>query len=95
MKLWRGQPDHNYWRRPFNSREKAGVFLGLAGMCLTLALSELNSPSLPPFTGRYDWFHSLLYQLNSEFGIVSFYILTATIFLIIGVSKWFEKQVET
>jgi hypothetical protein len=91
MKLWRGQPDHDNWRLPFSSREKAGMYLGISAMLLVLTLSELYTPSVPPFAGRYSWLHSTFYQLNSDFGIIGFYSLIALIIFIVGTLKWFEK----
>jgi hypothetical protein len=40
MKLWRGQPDHDHWKRPFSSREKAWAYLGLAAVCAALSLAS-------------------------------------------------------
>lgn len=91
MKLWRNQPDHDNWRKPFSNREKAGVYLGFSAMFATLIFSEWRSPKIPPFSGRYSWLFSSLYQLNNSFGILSIYILFATVLLVLGTFKWFEK----
>lgn len=60
-------------------------------MFATLTFSEWHSPKIPPFSGRYSWLYSSLYQLNNSFGILSFYILFATVLLVLGTLKWFEK----
>ncbi len=91
MKLWHNQPNQDNWRKPFSHREKAGLYFGFSVMFVVMTLSELHAPTIPPFSGRYSWLFSSLYQLNNNFGVLSFYILFALVFFVLGTSKWFEK----
>ena len=91
MKLWRGQPDHNHWRKPFTNRQLANVWLGFSAFVILLALLEWRNPKLPPFSGRYSWLYSSLYNINNSSGILIFYIAIAVILMFFGISKWLKK----
>ncbi len=69
MKLWRGQPDHNYWRVPFTAKERAFALLGLGACFCLLAVSSWMSPPRPPFTGKWAWAHSWAYSRFGESGV--------------------------
>jgi hypothetical protein len=44
MKLWRGQPDHDYWRLLLNPRDRAFMSFGLGVVAFGMAIFQYLSP---------------------------------------------------
>jgi hypothetical protein len=88
MKLWRGQPDHDHWRRPFSSTEKAVAWAGF-GLCF-LVLGAVNwlTPQAPPFSGKWSWLHSALYETFGPRGIPAGMFAAGALFLIAALLTW-------
>src|SRR5262245_40946735 len=68
MKLWRGEPDHPYWKTPFSPKEKALVALGLGAGFLLLGAYDWLNPRVPPFSGRWSWVSSWAYYTLGTHG---------------------------
>ena len=55
-------------------------WLGLAGASVLMAgscLLHVIDPAVPPFTGRWSWIHSLLYEMFGKYGTaISFGLLS-------------------
>lgn len=95
MKLWRGQPDHNHWKRPFTARERAVAWWGLAACFGLLALSDWVSPKQPPFSGKWGWLYSWAYSAFGPYGIVGLEAVVAGLLLAVGVAYWFRRDSES
>jgi predicted membrane metal-binding protein len=91
MKLWRNQPDHDNWRKPFTSRERAYLWLGFSGVFCLLALSEWLHPQQPLFSGKLSWLYSLAYTNFGSMGIFGLMLVISVLLLIAGVFRWFDR----
>lgn len=91
MKLWRGQPDHEHWRRPPSRKEVASCWLGLGSVCLLLGVVQWLEPSHPPFTGRWSWFTGMAYQAIGLHGPAIVTSVLGLLVLIVGLASWPRK----
>ena len=60
-------------------------WIGISGVCALLALTEWESPSNPPFTGRWGWLSSLAYGALGSRGVFWLWVLFAALALCGGV----------
>ncbi len=86
MKLFRGQPDHDSWRRPLTNREKASVWAGFGLIFLVLGISKWVSPDKPPFSGKWSWIYQSLYNSFGAHGIAVTFLLLGSLFLIVAIA---------
>lgn len=91
MKLWRGQPDHNYWRSPFSARESAVAWWGLGLMFLVAGANNWANPGGPPFTGKWSWLYAWAYNALGAKGPAILLIAVAGLLAMAGLLAWRRK----
>lgn len=91
MKLWRGQPDHDHWRKPPTLKERAYFLWGMSAVALALGLSSLASPSSPPFTGKWSWVYTWAYATFGSTGPAIAWLGLAAVLAAGGTFAWLRK----
>ncbi len=61
--------------------------LGLSGVLVLLALLEWETPSQPPFTGRWSWLHHAVFEIFGERGLFAWWLVLAGLMLVVGVAQ--------
>jgi hypothetical protein len=92
MKLNRGEPDHQHWKKPFTPRELAATWLALGGCTLVLAVAEWRAPGEPPFTGRWSGLKAAVHDAFGVHGIAAVYGVIGAAFVLAGVLKWVGRR---
>lgn len=92
MKLFRGQPDHDHWRRPFTPTEKANAWAGIGAILLIMGGIKWLAPDVPPFTGRWSWLYLSLYEAFGLRGISVAMFLAGALFIVAAISTWFKEK---
>jgi hypothetical protein len=90
MKLFRGQPDHDYWRARITALDKARVWWGLSVGFAYLSFSAWRHPTKPPFTGKLAWLESMMYFNYGSIGVPLLWGIIAAASFIAGVFLWQE-----
>ncbi len=57
---------------------------GLSGVLAVLAFIEWQSPSLPPYTGRWSWLHRAAFEVFGERGLFAWWLLLGVLMLVVG-----------
>lgn len=91
VKHWRGQPDHDHWRKPFTASERAWMWWGFSGFFGLLAVLDWLHPKQPPFSGKWSWLYSWAYSNFGSIGIVRLMLAVSAILFIAGFVCWFER----
>jgi hypothetical protein len=92
MKLFRGQPDHDHWRRPFTPTEKANAWAGVGALLLIMGGTRWLTPDVPPFTGKWSALHSSLYEAFGPRGIPLAMFLAGALFIAAAISTWLRER---
>jgi len=92
MKLFRGQPDHDHWRRPFTPTEKANAWAGIGAILLIMGVMKWLDPDVPPFTGRWSWLYRSLYEAFGPRGIPVAAFLAGASFIVAAISTWLAEK---
>ena len=93
MKLFRGQPDHDHWKKPFNALERARFWWGLGAVSVALGLSYQTSGSpTPPFTGKWGWVNSLIYNTLGPTGFPIAMYVAGALMACVGLSIWLASK---
>lgn len=94
MKIFRGQPDHDHWRRPFSPTEKAAAWAGL-GLCFViLGMSNWLTPPAPPFSGRWSWLYVSLHEAFGPRGVPLAMFAIGALFVVAAVFTWWKVKRE-
>jgi hypothetical protein len=72
MKVWREQPEHNYWQAAITAADRARVWWGLAAVCGLMAWYDFRHPEHPPFSGKWSMLKTMLYSNFGANGIPTF-----------------------
>ena len=94
MKLFRGQPDHDHWRRPFTPTEKANAWAGIGVLFLIMGGMKWVAPDVPPFTGKWSWLRGPLYEALGPRGISVAMIVGGALFISAAIFTWLKKKRE-
>lgn len=92
MKLFRGQPDHDHWCKPFTPKEKANVWAGLGALLLIMGAMTWLTPDTPPFTGKWAWLYGSLHDAFGPHGIPGAMCLAGALFIVAAVRTWFKEK---
>ncbi|MDR0775356.1 MAG: hypothetical protein LBE81_01780 [Azonexus sp.] len=92
MKLFRGQPDHDYWRKPFTPTEKVNVWAGLGALSLLMGGMHWSNPPEPPFTGKWSWVYRPLYEAFGSQGIPAAELLVGALFIVAAAWTWLREK---
>ena len=63
------------------------VSLALGFMLAVLALAEWQTPSLPPFSGRWSWLKAFAHKAFGPKGLLTLYLAMATAFIGFGLAQ--------
>jgi hypothetical protein len=92
MKLFRGQPDHDYWRRPFTPAEKANAWAGIGVLLLIMGGMKWITPDVPPFTGKWSWLYGPLYDAFGPRGTAVAMFSAGALFIVAAISTWLKEK---
>jgi hypothetical protein len=92
MKLFRGQPDHDHWRKPFTVAEKAAAWAGFGLVFLVIGGLHWLAPPVPPFTGKWSWLEGVLYEEFGPPGIPVATLAAGALMFIGGLVTWWEAK---
>jgi hypothetical protein len=84
MKLFRGESDHPYWKKPFTGEETAYVWWGLGACVITLGISNWLTPPAPPFTGRWSWLAAWAHHAFGTYGPAFMYFGEGALLVMVG-----------
>ena len=91
MKLWRGQPEHDHWRKPFTAKEKAFAWCGLSVLLAVLGAFEWLSPSQNPFSGKWAWLFTWAYALGPRGPALVYFTLAGSL-IVTAVRAWAKND---
>jgi hypothetical protein len=69
--------------------QAGGALVGVIG-----SASQFISPSLPPFTGRWSFFHGAVYTAMGKYGLAIFWAAFAVVIALTAYRKYKATQVE-
>lgn len=64
------------------------VWIGLGLISVTLAIAEWQSPSRPPYSGRWAWFNEAIYQAFGPNGNAGFFLVLGFVGIGYGLIRW-------
>lgn len=96
MKLWRGQPEHSYWKATITSRDRAHALLAMGFVGFGMALVQYMSPgSSCAQGGRILCVLVRAIAAGSKLSIESAEVLMwavgGVVFTALGVLQWRER----
>ena len=94
MKTFRGQPDHDHWRKPFSATEKANAWAGFGIVLLAMGMSEWFNPRQPPFTGRWSWVFRSLHDSFGAHGMAYGWFVGGAFFLFAAIATRMKMRRE-
>lgn len=92
MKVFRGQPDHNHWRRPFTPLELANVWAAIGALLLMVGVRKWFTPDVPPFTGKWRWLFGSLYKAFGPRGIPVAMFLSGVLLIGVAIPLWLKER---